>query len=364
MSTVEQALQRIPRWRFALWLALATVALAVLAYSPRFENWNRGYPYSWETSRGAGFLMQSQHPFRTDVEPAIRWRLLPPLLCYAVGLRGVPALVVPWAGVLALLASTAWMLLGRAVSRVTTVLGVLLLGTTSAVIISVGWLGMNDAWVWCGLTVIALARNHPARCGWAWLGPWIDERLLIGLPLAVLLHAKLAGFDTWRALLRRNRLVLCGAALYALTRVLALAFVSGDPSGGFVQWTVLHVHEWLPNAVPGWWEGLRAAWVLVGLALIIRPHSRLPGLNAALTVQAVVTVAIMVLLAADLSRSAAIMVPAAVVAACQLERDRPSLAAGIVALLLVANLAMPAATVIGPYTLWLENFVQHNLGRG
>jgi hypothetical protein len=45
-----------------------------------------------------GFLKPCEQPFRQDVEPAVRWRLLPPLVCHALGLKGNRPLAFCWLG--------------------------------------------------------------------------------------------------------------------------------------------------------------------------------------------------------------------------------------------------------------------------
>ncbi|HUR60306.1 MAG TPA: hypothetical protein VM029_21460, partial [Opitutaceae bacterium] len=270
-ARIEGALRRLPAGRFALWTALAGIAWCLFWYCPRYENWNRGYPYSWETFRGANFLMQCADPLRGDVEPAVRWRLLLPGVCHILHL-GTASLLLPWTGVLSLFAIIAYRLDALGFARCETLLAVLLAATTSAGIIGLHWLGVNDAWVWAGLCHVTLGASPRARAAWCLLGPWIDERFVIGLPLAAVLRGLVrapANGVTLAGLLKEIGTGLLWCAPYILVRAACAAAAAKDPSSGFAAWTLAHLHEWLPHAHEGWWHGLRAGWSLVVALLCV-----------------------------------------------------------------------------------------------
>jgi hypothetical protein len=58
-------------------------------------------PGSFQWDRAHAFLLQCEHPLRHDVEPAMLWRLLPPLAAHALHLPGNTPLIIPWLGLLA-----------------------------------------------------------------------------------------------------------------------------------------------------------------------------------------------------------------------------------------------------------------------
>ena len=92
----------------------------------------------------------------------------------------------------------------------------------------------------------------------------------------------------------------------------------------------------------GWWMGLRAGWLGVGYAAFTIPGER--RLAAGLVLG--VTLAISLLLASDISRSAAIVSPVFVLGAFALARRNPDRAPLILLGTACANLVIPAAHVI------------------
>jgi hypothetical protein len=112
------------------------------------------------------------------------WRVLPPLVCHHTGLTAKAPLAVPLIGVLVLPSYVAVFLRRRETNARFVFGGTLLVTTTSAVLVPLHWFGMNDAWVWLGLLAVAFGRSSwaiPLACV---LCPWIDERFIIGFPLA------------------------------------------------------------------------------------------------------------------------------------------------------------------------------------
>jgi len=74
-----------PRLLFAVVAGSLAILVSGWFYPPRLEVWSRRDTRLQEWSRADGFLKQCERPFRQDVEPAVRWRLLPPLVCQASG---------------------------------------------------------------------------------------------------------------------------------------------------------------------------------------------------------------------------------------------------------------------------------------
>jgi hypothetical protein len=358
---VSIAASRLPAWRFAALTAVAAIALSVFVYCPRFENWSRGYPYSWETFRGANFLMQCADPLRTDVEAAVGWRLLLPVVCHVLHL-GAAALVVPWVGVFLLLATAAWRLEKLGLPRTDALLATFLTATTSATIIGLHWLGTNDAWVWTALCAIALGVNRSAMIACCLLAPWIDERFLIGLPLAATMRTIVLGFTSpipARRLVRDISAVVAWSVPYVITRIVLGKILARDTGGNFLEWTWAHLHEWLPHVPLGWWEGMRMGWFLVLGALLVTAHLQRWTTNAIVWSALFGTILVMIVLAADLSRSAAIVTPAMLTGTVLLHRHRPTWTRRVLLGTLALNLILPAATVVSGSVLWHEIFPRH-----
>lgn len=318
--------------------ALGSLALVLLMFAPRLWLMRSYLPGTFQWDRAHSFLLQCAAPLRRDVEPAMLWRLLPPLLCHALGLTGSSALVLPFVGVVILVVYVA-VLHRRRLNDLRFIFGgTLLFTTTSCVLVPLHWLGVNDAWVWLALLAVAFS---PARWPIAvacLLAPWVDERFVIGLPLALLVRAADRGEAfAWRAA------VLPGLCLLPYAG-LRLAVASDGAASGvtreFLRHSVLHqavlIAPWAPL---GWWMGLRAAWVPAAYALSRRRWV----LGAAVVLTALASLA----LAADLSRSIAVVEPVAMLGVFLAAQRWPERAPAGAFALGCAGLLIPAAHVVG-----------------
>lgn len=296
---------------------------------------------SFQWDRAQTFLLQCEQPLRRDVEPAMLWRVLPPLVAHALQLPGRTPLALPWIGLLAATVYVA-VLLRRQLDDTRFVFGgTLLFATTAAVLVPVGWLGMNDAWVWLGLLVVTFGRtawSAPLAC---LLCPWVDERFIIGFPLAWLL-----------ARLERNEPVAGRALLSAFWLLpyaaLRLALSQHDVGANesiriFLGAQITQSFPLLSLAPLGWWMGLRAAWASVAYAVW-----DLPALRGVLVAGILFfSLGISFLLASDLSRSVAITTPLVLAGCLALARRHPFTAPKFVLATGVINLLIPAVHVVG-----------------
>jgi hypothetical protein len=321
-------------------IVVLTLALSLFFFSPSLWIMRQPMPGSYQWDRGLTYLRQCEQPLRRDIETAMHWRLLPPLAAHTIGLRGKTPLVIPWLGALAMIAYVA-VLLRRRSDDVRVVLGgTIIFASTSAINVPLGLLGLNDAWVWLGLFAVAFARS-----GWAvplacLLCPWVDERFIIGFPLAWCV-ARVERNDAIISLNLLQGLWLIPYAVIrlSLTRVLPS---SGGAQSGFIAYT-LHSFPGVAPLVPfGWWFGLRAAWLGVFYAGLCCPRSH--RLIATLTLGG--TLGVTAVLAHDLSRSVAIVLPVAMLGAFDFLRRRPEHGPRVFALVGVLALLLPAAHVI------------------
>lgn len=321
-------------WLRPLPCALACLVLTLVVFSPRLWLMRSEMPGTFQWDRARTYLRQSEAPFRRDIEPAMLWRVLPPLAAHTLGLRGKTPLVLPWLGIVAATAYVAALLRRRGDDPRFVFGGTLLFTASSAVLAPAHWLGLNDAWTWLALLAVAFGRTRwaiPLAC---LLGPWVDERFIIGLPLALLVRAaereEPAGW----------RLLLTGAWLlpYAVLRlgVSLSAPAVAQPTREFLHAQLGTIAVLLPWAPLGWWMAWRAGW----LALVYACRDR-----RLLAVAAVATLAISLALASDLSRSAAILAPLALLGVFEYQRRSPATAPRVVLLAALANLLIPAAHV-------------------
>lgn len=332
----------------ALGLALSAVLLVLVFHSPRLWLMDEVRPGTFQWDRALTFLSQCEDPFRADVEPAMRFRLGPPLVAYAGGLRGGHALVLPWIGVLFFLTYVAKAGLRETGSRRGAWLGTLLVASTSAVLVPTHWFGINDAWVWLGLTVVAIS---PRQITWfvaALLVPWVDERFLIGLPLALAVRygrsaGAMGGSELWPVL---------GILPYVVVRLWFAGMpFTNEVERSFLSQVLAQFSRQAGLAPLAWWMGLRLAWIpLIWVFLRTGGAGRVGLLSLT-----VITALISTLLAADMSRSSAILIPLVIWGWSLLAAEYATWINRHVVGITIAVLAIPAVHVVGRKIDPIEN---------
>jgi hypothetical protein len=318
-------------------LAVLALALSVLFFAPHLWLMREYLPGTTQWDRAHTFLLQCEHPLRRDIEPAMLWRLLPPLVAHTLHLPGRTPLLLSWVGLIVTTCYVAGLLRRRLDDSQYVFGGTLLYATTSAVLVPVSWLGMNDSWVWLGLLAVAFGRSARAAPVACLLCPWIDERFVIGFPLAWLV----ARLDRKENLFGREALLALWLLPYAAVR---LTLSGHDATASAATDSFLRVQfgqsiRLLPLVPLAWWMGLRAAWAAVGYALWDQPRAR--GALAAGVLLG--TLGISVMLASDLSRSVAISLPLVLAGCFAFARREPATAPRLLLALGVINLLIPAA---------------------
>jgi hypothetical protein len=315
------------------------VAATLFFFSPRLWLMRHYVPGSFQWDRAHTFLLQCESPLRRDIEPAMLWRLLPPAACHIAHLRGNTPLVVPWLGALVAISYVA-ILLRRKLDDARYVFGgTLLFATTSAILVPVGWLGMNDAWIWLGLLVVAFGRAAWAGPVACLLCPWIDERFIIGFPLAWLVR-RLERNEPWSWKAAAEALWLLP---YAATRLWLSQHdpAANDATHRFFTASLAQAVILVPLAPLGWWMGLRVGW----LAIINACRDLLP--TQRWTTGAVIfgTMILCLLAASDLSRSIAVLTPIMLLGCFRYAEQQPLRAPSTLLVAGFANLLIPAAHV-------------------
>lgn len=326
-------------WQRLAAITAVCLALSVTFFAPRLWLMRHYVPGSFQWDRAHTFLLQCEQPLRRDIEPAMQWRLLPPLVSHALRLPGNTPLALPWLGIIAATAYVAVLCRRRVDDWRFIAGGTLLFATTSAVLVPVGWLGLNDAWVWLGLLAVAFGRAAWAAPVACLLCPWIDERFIIGFPLAWLVGRADRGQGwSWNAL--RDGLWLLPYAVLRLTLGRQDA-AAGAAASQFLSYQLQNALQIAPFAPLGWWMGLRAGWVPVAYA----GSTATPGRRWLGGATLCATVALCFLLASDLSRSIAIIMPVVLLGCFDYARRSPLNAPRALLILGVANLLIPAAHV-------------------
>jgi hypothetical protein len=334
---------RIATWsraRFLVSGTILTLMLAAFFLSPRWVKLLSDPTPIFEWYRGMGFLLQCANPWRTDVEPALRARLLLPLIAHAVGLKGYSVFAIGWAGIIVLVLQTLRWTEGAMHSRLAAIAFAICMGTTSVVMVPMHWLGINDAWVWLGLLAVVFARASwavPLAC---LLCPWVDERFVIGLPLAVWARARLDGSSFWKRML----IAVAWLVPFFVLRVFMHVTTDDGTSGQFLAAALRDISMVGHRAPLGWWMGLRAVWVLVAIALIDAVFVRCALWELTLVVG---TVGISTFLAHDYSRSVAIVLPLLALGAVRFHQHHGYAATAGLIFIAAVNLVLPAAHIVG-----------------
>ena len=342
--------QALPAWAedaspnvFALIAAALALTLSLIAFAPHFWLWHQPVEGSFEWTRGLAFEEQVANPSSPTIEPALQWRCLPAAIARVLKMKGHSAFLIGWLGVISLLTGIARWMIDHTGNRMAAFAATLLVAESSAVIVPTGWLGINDAWAWLGLAAVAFSRRQLVFATALLLCPWVDERFLLALPLALWARQILVGRKPFL-----GQLSFAGACVtpYLLLRIWAAWSGTDATSGVFIRKCLDDFGHYAPCAPLGWWMGWRLAWLLPlwsGWLLWQdgKTSSITLGLGAAATGLALAT-----FLAADLSRSAAMLLPGILASFVLITKRNPSLFAGHSLALAVTNLFVPAAHVV------------------
>ncbi len=230
-----------------------------------------------------------------------------------------------------------------------------LLATSDWFFVSVGWLGYFDSWYILALLVIVFARRHWIAMAAVLIGPWIDERVALTLPLCVFLRAAYMGdagtTGSGRPSRRQVVELFLGLAPWLLARFSFLLAGRDLVAAHYVQ-HMNSMHESIrPSSyLIGAWEGIRMGWFGV-IALALHLLRRAPRRAVVFIALAAVTVAANVAVAEDLSRSASVIAPAALLGlilspiSTFLGSPRVAIAAAVL------NLLLPAAHVVDDHKI-------------
>jgi len=342
-------------------MAAGAVLVLLTVFSPRwniFAAWSRVPEFTaWiEVRRAATLVQQLEHPLAPIADPihrVLRWRLLFPVVGHALHLPPAAVLALPLIGAWLALA---WMgaIVRRAGYPALATFGVMLvLGSAGWFFASTGWLAYFDSWL---LLALLAASRGPAWSVWlaCLLAPWVDERFVIGLPLALLVRNAAWLAPTAPAGAVRPPLAAGTWPAIALTAGFValrvwLAGRAGSPSLGGYLGAQQAFAVGVPRQLLGLWESLRAGWFFVVIGGVLLARSTRGGLRIGSVALSVATLVVGFGIANDLSRSMVVLVPLAVEGVCRsvtLPRIRT-----MVAGLAVAGVALPARHVVTDFVL-------------
>jgi tetratricopeptide (TPR) repeat protein len=354
---------------FAMVASLLAFVLSIACFAPRFMLW------SWidldpdehhppEFNRAIDTLRQLDHPFTPIANPTnavINWRLLFPLLGHVLRLPRWAFLALPSLGCLLVLAYVAILVRRDGGTRLATLAATALSATTSWFFVSTGWLAYFDSWYVLGLLVAAFSRSTVAAAAACLLCPWVDERFVLSLPLVVLVRGIRAG-TLERGVSKRFRsevlLFVALVAAYCTLRLIALLTAQDLGSAAHLRGRLASVHL-TGEVIDGLWSGLRALWAFAIAAPILLARRQRLVQAALLALLVVATAAANAPIAADLSRAASTLVPAAVLGIVLVVRAEPKRAVWPLAAALAFNLLTPARHVIEGWREGIEILPLH-----
>jgi tetratricopeptide (TPR) repeat protein len=337
-------------------VSVAAFVVVIVSFSPRYVFWpfidvDPAEQHPSEFKRAIDTLRQLDNPFIRITSPSnrvINWRLLFPMLGHYLHMPVWAFLGLPAIGCLLVLGFVAQLVRRESGTWWTALAASMLTATTSWFFVSTGWLAYFDSWCVLGLLVATFCPSKVATGLACLLTPWVDERFVLTLPLIVVVRvinsSGIGGAS--RVRLRSDALrFLALVAPYCALRLLALATTQDEGSAFHLRSHLTSAHNpW--QVADGLWSGLRALWAFVAVApalVFIKQQAVQAGL---LSLTALVTLALNVPLAHDISRSSSTMIPAAVLGVVLLVRARPSLAKCSLAAALVLNLLTPARHVV------------------
>lgn len=315
--------------------------------------------------RGLHVIQQARQldtPVDEPMHRIVRWRLLVPALAHLLHLPDWITLGLSHFGCLGwtiVLVGIGLRTLGPSRWRDALFLAIVA-GASAPFHTSMGWLGYYDSWLVLGLFGVSYAPQRWVVCLACLAGPWIDERFVLGLPLALLVRRSVAGDETqsaWTWGRQQALLPLILVGIYAAVRLQLGGAGGSQTMAAYLRDFVIGQSIPFTNRLWGAWSGLGLGWVLVGCSLVLKSpvsaSSRLEQALLALTVFA--TGLIGVHTALDSSRSMALLTPLVALGGI-VAAQAPSLRKfHPLAWLAVGALLMPAFHVIGRVSVAVDN---------
>lgn len=310
-------MNRLPTPLKTALLALGVLVLLLWFFSPPLAAWR-----AWSRADEIGFLPEVRRgtvvleqinalgaPVADPLHGAVQWRVLFPALGHVLSL---PSWVIfSFAHVGAWLAL--WSLAERAKSRgaswTETAALVVIGGAAAWFFAATGWLGYYDSWIVLGLAMVTVARRRE----WVWLAclatPWIDERFVLAVPLALLARHLDGGAERRAAWKSEWGVPLALIGLFAVVRLWLLPGTSGNATvAGYLAWLDLAKTPWTQFG-RGILEGWRVAWGLAALALWAVARNHGPKAAFTLGAAAVVVLGVALATAQDFGRSTMLLAP-------------------------------------------------------
>jgi hypothetical protein len=278
------------------------------------------------------------------VLPEHRLRILGPVIAYCLGLRGLPATMIPIVANIPLLVIVYWMLRRRGVAAATAALTLFTLSTTHVTMSSRVLLGYQDSLVFLFI-VIAMAVDNPWFGGIAlFLGMFGDQRAVLAVPLVLVWHAiDDERPDAWKRFFTRSFIYGIFVVVWIAASAAVLHYISqGQAVQSSIRGILLGNH--LEKVKPGYLQlsyfmAFKAAWLFPVVICLIWLRRR-PWLVLVM-VGSLALILIGAILVDDLSRAASFAFPMILIAIVGIWRRDPILCTHLILACLIINLITP-----------------------
>ncbi|HZP60105.1 MAG TPA: tetratricopeptide repeat protein [Opitutaceae bacterium] len=312
-----------------------------------------------EVARAKFAVMQLKHPFmRMDnhISLVLQWRLFFPLLGYALSLPPLVYLALPPLGCWLVLVYIMAVLRRHEIGWPDCLAVAILTATCSWFFVSTGWLAYFDSWWVLGLLVFVFSRPRLAAIA-VLITPWIDERFVITLPLAAMLRREYSATVSNEYRVGGRELGWLGILLapWLLVRVGCFLFARDQATSDYIRDTVGQGGFAIKYYFLGLWQGIRCAWVFVGIWLgLCSQRSRWE--KTGLVVIFLFTLIFNLIVAEDISRSVSILVPMILMGIILYKIHSPGRLRPVLFAACALNLLLPAAHVAGNGVTAIRHF--------
>jgi hypothetical protein len=354
-------------------LGFAVTGLIVLFFSPSwvsFAAW-RAMPQQYgdlvAVRRAVVVEQQIADPtteIRDPIHTTVRWRLLFPTLGHLLHMPPLAVLLLSPLGCVLVLSLLIRCAHRRGLPWLECTQMAIVVGCASWFFVATGWLGYFDSWLVLGLLVVSFSTAEGMILAACALTPWVDERFVVGFPLAMLVRwideerggTSLSQFALW--LLREAAQPALVVLLVVAVRLLLLGRGGSDTLATYAH-HVPAARLSVERLLWGAWEGLRVGWFLIGAAIFIlaKRGNTFGALLLAAGVVATTTAGL--LIANDLSRSATLPITVVPLAWSLARTTAIWRRAGVRWALVAAALVLPAHHVVTDFILpvsglWVE----------
>jgi hypothetical protein len=355
-QTAQNHRRRWVRCLQCLGIALSAAFVVAFFFCPAFPRWKGVVlvhgPLATDYGRAVAAYHQIENPWEPVAIPlhkVIAWRLLFPVLWHYLKLPYLFYLVMPHLGCLIVLSLTASVSEKRLSNWLYTWMAVALVAALPWFFVSTGWLGYFDSWLVLGMFIVSFLPPSWTLISACLLVPWIDERFLFALPLCMIV--RFIVLQNPRQVGSRKVVVDAMTVVFASLVYPAIRFtawLNGDVLATnylSAHWEELQSVPW-QQFVDGLWSAYRAAWIMI-LAGVYFSWRRAHWIwAAAFSIVVAISAVGSLFIAADMSRSTMIVLPAMLLGIWLWNDFQPRIFKWALPTVLVANLLLPAAHVM------------------